>query len=307
MATLKYKDGSTWKTLSLGGTTMTGATATANGIKGEVPAPQKGEQGYFLRGDAKWANITLQAPTSFTGITPATLKQWANDCVNHPEVYEGLLGQNLVIESSGLVGSTTTFCGSERCWKLMSLNHYTKYNTNDPCGFVFFQTALKPPNTLSGSQKYVESSQPVPFIYDSTEFYKSVVETYYPYIKQSWLDIFEEVTLYTYGYSKYNTSTAVENIVNSKKLFSPSAIELGYTNSKVQESKNAIFDYVVKMTNDRTGTVSTFTGTWTRTTASSTNFVYATTSSYDWKFDFDSSTNLTATNNAVSRSCCFCV
>lgn len=33
---------------------MTGATADANGTHGLVPAPAKGNQGQFLRGDGKW-------------------------------------------------------------------------------------------------------------------------------------------------------------------------------------------------------------------------------------------------------------
>lgn len=37
---------------------MVGATATTDGSAGYVPAPQAGEQGLYLRGDATWANPT---------------------------------------------------------------------------------------------------------------------------------------------------------------------------------------------------------------------------------------------------------
>lgn len=44
-------DNNTWNALK-------GATATADGSAGYVAAPAKGQQGYFLRGDATWAALT---------------------------------------------------------------------------------------------------------------------------------------------------------------------------------------------------------------------------------------------------------
>lgn len=38
--------------------TMTGASASASGTQGLVPAPGKGKQNSFLRGDGTWAEMT---------------------------------------------------------------------------------------------------------------------------------------------------------------------------------------------------------------------------------------------------------
>ena len=46
---------------------MTGATADANGTHGLVPAPAKGNQGQFLRGDGTWATPTDHTYSTMTG------------------------------------------------------------------------------------------------------------------------------------------------------------------------------------------------------------------------------------------------
>ena len=48
---------------------MTGATSSAAGAAGLVPAPAKGKQGQFLRGDGTWATPTNTTYTSGTGIS----------------------------------------------------------------------------------------------------------------------------------------------------------------------------------------------------------------------------------------------
>lgn len=63
---------------------MTGATASANGKAGLVPAPSKGDQGKFLRGDGSWgtpANTTYGAmkgasasAAGMSGLVPAPAK-----------------------------------------------------------------------------------------------------------------------------------------------------------------------------------------------------------------------------------------
>ena len=45
--------------------TMTGATASANGAMGLVPAPSKGEQASFLRGDGTW-QVLASTDTTYT-------------------------------------------------------------------------------------------------------------------------------------------------------------------------------------------------------------------------------------------------
>jgi hypothetical protein len=50
--------------------TMTGATATAAGTEGLVPAPQAGDEGKFLKGDGTWAEVPSGAQV-FADIVPA--------------------------------------------------------------------------------------------------------------------------------------------------------------------------------------------------------------------------------------------
>ncbi len=50
---------------------MTGATATAAGTEGKVPAPGAGQQGHFLRGDGTWADVS-SAVTGFAKIASGT-------------------------------------------------------------------------------------------------------------------------------------------------------------------------------------------------------------------------------------------
>lgn len=42
-----------------GGNPMSGATSTANGTSGIVPAPVAGQEGYFLKGDGSWSALPL--------------------------------------------------------------------------------------------------------------------------------------------------------------------------------------------------------------------------------------------------------
>jgi len=51
---------------------MEGATESANGVEGLVPAPLSTERDYFLRGDGTWAPINISA--SDTQIFEITLE-----------------------------------------------------------------------------------------------------------------------------------------------------------------------------------------------------------------------------------------
>jgi len=76
--TITYGDGTT-KTINTQDTNttynpMVGASASANGSQGLVPAPTAGKQGYFLRGDGTWAvptdtNVTYTLTKSGNNIT----------------------------------------------------------------------------------------------------------------------------------------------------------------------------------------------------------------------------------------------
>ena len=54
--------------------TMTGATASANGTMGLVPAPSSGKQNYFLRGDGTWAFLEGTTYTIATGDNNGQIK-----------------------------------------------------------------------------------------------------------------------------------------------------------------------------------------------------------------------------------------
>ena len=54
--------------------TMTGATASANGDMGLVPAPSSGKQNYFLRGDGTWAFLEGTTYTIASGDSNGQIK-----------------------------------------------------------------------------------------------------------------------------------------------------------------------------------------------------------------------------------------
>ena len=54
--------------------TMTGATASANGAIGLVPAPSSGKQNYFLRGDGTWAFLEGTTYTIASGDNNGQIK-----------------------------------------------------------------------------------------------------------------------------------------------------------------------------------------------------------------------------------------
>ena len=70
---------------------MIGATADANGTHGLVPAPAKGNQGQFLRGDGKWATPTDTkygaATSSAAGLMSATDKAKLDGIANNANNY----------------------------------------------------------------------------------------------------------------------------------------------------------------------------------------------------------------------------
>lgn len=52
--------------------TMTGASSSADGAGGTVPAPVAGQQARFLRGDATWAEVRVPDPPVMIGATAST-------------------------------------------------------------------------------------------------------------------------------------------------------------------------------------------------------------------------------------------
>lgn len=138
MPTLKYKDGSTWKSLSLGGKKMVGATSAANGAQGEVPQPLKGDQNKFLKGNGTWGIINVNPPTSFAGASPDVLAEWAEDAISNPQNYTQLLGQSIDIEYNSEIPTA-----GRASFTLVGLNSYMKTGTNEPAGFTFMSNSLK--------------------------------------------------------------------------------------------------------------------------------------------------------------------
>ena len=53
---------------------MTGATASASGTMGLVPAPSSGKQNYFLRGDGTWAFLEGTTYTIASGDSNGQIK-----------------------------------------------------------------------------------------------------------------------------------------------------------------------------------------------------------------------------------------
>ena len=86
---------------------MTAASSSAAGAKGAVPAPAKGDQGKFLRGDATWATPagTYSHP-SYTAATAAAVKV-GNDATGHV-----VIGDALTASDVGAAPSSHNHAGS---------------------------------------------------------------------------------------------------------------------------------------------------------------------------------------------------
>lgn len=146
MPTIKYKDGSTWKTLALGGTKMTGASATAAGKQGEVPAPAMGQQDYFLKGDGTWAPAFIAGesiPTTqsqFESLSWADIRKLAQRCLDEgkPSFWH-MLGftKNVNISGFGNTKFRLVSFNPKRYVYNPELNGSTASDGNMNIGFLF--------------------------------------------------------------------------------------------------------------------------------------------------------------------------
>jgi hypothetical protein len=65
---------------------MTGATSSTDGTSGSVPAPEAGEQGKFLRGDATWAEVPSPLPESGSGFLKKSSSTLSWDSTTIPQL-----------------------------------------------------------------------------------------------------------------------------------------------------------------------------------------------------------------------------
>lgn len=121
---------------------MTGATADANGTHGLVPAPAKGNQGQFLRGDGKWATPTDTkygaATSSAAGLMSATDKAKLDGIANNANNYSHpTTSGNKHIPSGGSAGQILRWSADGTAvWGSDNNTTYSKFKgaTSDAAG-----------------------------------------------------------------------------------------------------------------------------------------------------------------------------
>lgn len=90
---------------------MTGATASAAGTEGLVPAPDKGNEGLFLRGDGKWGTPTDTNTTNTAGATNTSSKIFligATSQDTNPVTYSH---DTVYVDTSGNLNSNSAIVG----------------------------------------------------------------------------------------------------------------------------------------------------------------------------------------------------
>lgn len=245
MATIKYKEGSTWKSLSLGGAIMTGATATTAGTKGEVPAPKAGEQGKFLKGDGTWGLINVNPPVDFTGVGPELLSAWAEDFKDYPQNYTQLLGKTLTVEYDSSVST------SRRAdFRLVGFNNFKRTDNKQKASFTFLSEGYNilpgnlnftgnETNTAYASTKQGERSYGAYLLFPDSEknpYYIYCRDTFPTYLTPQWVNIIKNVEVLTptthgnvtYTGDDYNTLVPAITTLNLK-FFPPSVKNLNLT------------------------------------------------------------------------------
>ena len=121
---------------------MTGATADANGTHGLVPAPAKGNQGQFLRGDGKWATPTDTkygaATSSAAGLMSATDKAKLDGIANNANNYSHpTTSGNKHIPAGGSAGQILRWSADGTAvWGSYNNTTYSKFKgaTSDAAG-----------------------------------------------------------------------------------------------------------------------------------------------------------------------------
>lgn len=108
---MQIVDKSTGAVTPIPGTTtnsFTGATASADGTKGYVPAPQAGDEEKFLRGDGQWAKN--KSSSNFTG----SVQQWDALTLEEKDEYETM---DFIDDYNGLIIDDVPTADSEHLVK----------------------------------------------------------------------------------------------------------------------------------------------------------------------------------------------
>jgi hypothetical protein len=126
---------------------MTGATSSRNGSEGLVPAPIKGEQNLYLKGDGSWdtpinTTYSIEGGTNKITVTPSVGQSYSVDIT--PEIVN-----NVTYSGSLSNGSLAIFDGVDGKIKA---SEYT-INSSVPAGAKFTDTIYEPPTYTS----YVET------------------------------------------------------------------------------------------------------------------------------------------------------
>lgn len=173
---------------------MTGATSSANGKAGLVPAPAKANRTQFLKGNGTWATPDL--PADMTGATSSAagahglvpapiagddkkalfgdgnfklpMSTWSGSCATAADqrIKEVTTGSDFVLQAGAVIvvrfTNTNTFSSTTDSPVQLNVNGTGNVN-------IWYNTAHSGNgNTGTGSKYYGDSSRPIIYIYDGT-------------------------------------------------------------------------------------------------------------------------------------------